>query len=203
MSSLFLSTYVILWVVVAIQLLLLVLLYRQFGMMLVPGRSLVSAAGLDLGAPAPIVDSMDPASGSKTPLDWKAGQSIKLAIFAREGCPICSSLREPEANLSELHSAWPDVDFLWFDSKARGVDDYPDGWKPLVSPELTAHDAMKVPAFPFAYLVVEGRVAAKGVVNDRNDVDSLVAKQYTKGRGNDSTVNLGGSTPLHEEHVHA
>lgn len=179
LRGVFLTSYVILWLLMGVTLILIILLYRQFGLMLMPGRQRVSLAGLDIGAAAPPL-GVEFVNGNRPPaIDWRPyrGEPTPAAwvvIFAQPGCPICEGLLD-EAQLKTIPGSWPEVQFMWLDSRALPPDVRPDGWSLAVDSDGTAAQAMEVPGFPFFYLVnADGRVASKGVVNNAREIEALV-----------------------------
>lgn len=181
MSEFFWSTYIVLWLLVAILIIMLVLLYRQFGLMWMRSSRRIGLAGLDIGATAPDV-GLEDASGDEFTLAWRRDDSVVSAwmlLFALPSCPICKSLLE---TVGRLPDAWPNVEFVWIDASVPHVSSngkskaIPRGWRIGVSASELAHQTMEVPAVPYGYVVRPGGiVASKGLVNSVDDIVSLLS----------------------------
>lgn len=178
MPRFFWFTYAVLWALVVALLVMVLLLYRQFGLMFIPGRRRVELGGLDIGAQAPrlAVDLMR--SSGPLVLTWDAPErgpptSGWIAIFASPHCPICRRLWT-EGELEGVAAEWPSVEFVWIDSEVPAEGEPPAGWTAAVSPDESANTLMDVPVFPFAYAIVPGgTLRAKGLVNEAADLKRI------------------------------
>jgi hypothetical protein len=173
----------LLWAAVIVLTILVLLLYRQFGLAYMSGRARAAMQGLDLGARARPV-ALTGLDGSAHDLDWAAapvtGATVPAAtvlVFAQPSCPICGDLA---ADAAGLPAAWPSSRFVWVDGTVTGrprraVDSAP-GWIVGTARDDAVHQAWDVSGSPFAYVVgASGRIAAKGVVNRAADVERLLA----------------------------
>jgi hypothetical protein len=183
MSSLFLLSYAVLWLIVAGLVTLVTLLYRQFGLMLLPGTTRINLGGLDVGARAPAM--VVRSGGQRDALyQWgdaghenQASAHATCVIFAVPGCVLCEGLSNDAPGLEQLASRYPDIHFLWVDSGEQPTHRVPGNWAVVSSANSGAHLAMEIPATPFMYLVSStGSVMTKGLVNEVPDVEALLAK---------------------------
>lgn len=164
MTSFQLATYVILWVVVAILFVLLLLLYRQYGLMLLPAKVRIDLGGLDLGRRAPEIDLPDAGH-----VQW-ASQGGTFILLAMAGCPICASLWNQVGDLVEEHAA---INFYWIDNQQKR--DPPLGWHVEVSADEAAHRALALPAAPYGYFLdTEGVVVSKGLINSVEQIAEMI-----------------------------
>lgn len=186
MKGVFLTSYLSLWVVVSILAILVVLLYRQIGLILMPGRQRTSLSGLDLGAVAPALGVRFVNRHRSPAIDWRAHQgefapSGWAILFATPECPICKGLLA-DGDVNGLADSRSDVEFVWLDSRPLPADVQPAGWSVAVDSEGLAAAAMEVPGFPFLYVIdARGRVAAKGIVNSVDEIRTLVRRGLREG----------------------
>lgn len=183
MSSLFLISYVVQWLVIVGLVALVTLLYRQFGLMLMPGTKRINLGGLDEGARAPAM--VVRFSGQRDSLyQWAdpgrqngASAHATCIVFAVPGCVICEGLSKDASNMAELAARHQDIRFLWVDSGEHPSHHLPDSWTVVSSVNSGAHLAMEIPATPFMYLVSSaGSVMTKGLVNQVSDIEALLAR---------------------------
>ena len=179
MRGLFLTSYAVLWALVLLTILLVILLYRQFGMIAMPPRRRMAMEGVDLGAEAPALPMTFINRDRPSVLDWRPfhgepAPDYWLVLFAEPSCPICQGLITGK-HLDSLASEWPDVEFVWLDGKPLDDDLWPRDWVVAFSSDDTALRAMEIPAFPFGYVVdSRGRVQAKGLVSSVSELTSLL-----------------------------
>ena len=194
----------LLWVAVIVLTVLVLLLYRQFGLAYMSGRARAAMQGLDLGARARPV-ALTGLDGSAHDIDWSAAPvpgatgpgatvpgatgpgatapAATVLIFAQPSCPICGDLA---ADAAGLPASWPSSRFVWVDGTVTGrprraVDSAP-GWMVGTAQDDAVHQAWDVSGSPFAYVVgASGRIAAKGVVNRAADVERLLANVLGSG----------------------
>ncbi len=180
MREAFWSSYVLLWLLVAALIILVLLLYRQFGLMLMPNKDRLALAGRDLGSRVPDFELIA-SGGTSLNLTWGEANGSerrpRFLLFAEPTCPLCSSVWNDTAEA--VATEWPAVEFIWVDSDGPGVDEEnahrgpaPAGWLVTQSPGQIAHSAMQIPGFPYGYTIsADGKVLAKGLVNGRSDVE--------------------------------
>jgi len=183
MNPLFWVAFGVQWLVLLVLVVLVILLYRQFGLMLMPGSRRVGYGGLDVGARAPALPLR--LDGSREVVwDWALPNSANavesqatLAVFALAGCQTCEELAGDRLGLAQVAQRYPSIRFLWVEglgtNQSRPVS---DGWALALSSDSGAHSAMEIPGSPFAYLVSAGaRVLAKGLVNQAQDIESVLS----------------------------
>jgi hypothetical protein len=181
MSGVFWATYVVLWIFVVSLLFAVLLLYRQFGLMLMPGRKRMSLNGLDIGAAAPPLALTF--SDAKEPqiVEWgrrsNAGPRLgSLLVFALPLCPLCEELSR---TVGVLPSVWPDVEFIWIGEAPPPLLARPGGWRLALGDGQQAHEAMEVPGSPFVYAIKpDGTVGAKGLINNASEMSSLLMEGF-------------------------
>ncbi len=185
MSPLFVASYIVLWLLVFMLLILVLLLYRQYGRSLMTPRGRIATAGLSIGEKAPAL-SVRAQDGSPMIVDWVGTKRGTAALFALPGCPICSHLWE-EAEFAALPAQWPGVEFIWFDVDKAHLDagPVPAGWAFAHSADRSAHEAVELPASPYAYVVSgSGKVMSKGLINDGMKLAELLAGAFANDRAN-------------------
>jgi hypothetical protein len=182
LSIVWIISMALLWIAVIVLTVLVLLLYRQFGLAYMSGRARAGLQGLDLGARARPV-ALTTLDGTDYAIDWSAAPrdgataGATVLVFAQPSCPICGDLA---ADAAGLPASWPSSRFVWVDGTITGrprraVDGAP-GWIVGTAEADAVHLAWDVSGSPFAYVVGgSGRVAAKGVVNRAADVERLLA----------------------------
>lgn len=197
MKALFWSSYAILWLLVIVLAGGVLLLYRQFGLMLMPGSRRADLAGLDVGAKAPPL-ALDFLQNGRAPvLDWDGSESGSpragwVVVFANPGCSICRGLWDAASDLGTLAHKWPALEFVWIDGRPREGDP-PQGWTVAVSEDQRASEAMDVPVFPFVYAIEPGGiVSAKRLVNEPEHLSLLVDEAFGPDRINGDFQGRGG-----------
>lgn len=189
----------LLWFAVIVLTVLVLLLYRQFGLAYMSGRARAAMQGLDLGARARPL-ALTGLDGSAHDIDWSAATvpgatvpgvtvpdvtapAATVLVFAQPSCPICGDLA---ADAAGLPVSWPSSRFVWVDGTVTGrprraVDSAP-GWIVGTAQDDAVHAAWDVSGSPFAYVVGgNGRIAAKGVVNRAADVERMLANVLGEG----------------------
>lgn len=157
-----------LWILVVILIVLVLLLYRQFGLVMMPSSELIRLRGLDIGARIPSLAGMledrdDPVTADPGFLPDGNG----VIVFAGSTCPVCERLWDelvlaPESGVSGL--------LAWIDGDGERNGQPPEGWKIFRSHNERAHAAFKVPAVPFFYRVVNGRIVDKGLAGNLTEL---------------------------------
>lgn len=195
----FYVTYVILWLVVLILTTMTLLLYRQFGLMLMPGRAKTNLEGLDLGSSLPALSLRSPA-GDPIDISWRVDTSAGLGtllLLANRNCPICERLWRA---VGEIAAAWPDVRCVWLED---GLDptrgERPARWMFACSGEVSFAKPLEVSVSPFAYVLNRtGRVANKGLVNSVTDISSMLLGAFAP-EGAQWTIPNDGSILTQEQ----
>jgi hypothetical protein len=182
MSAAFWASYVLLWLLVGLFAILILLLYRQFGLMFLSSRERMTMQGLDLGATARTLRFNGP-KGMRE-LGWGAaanGFRARLLVFSLPTCPICSDLASDAAALPER---WKDVEFVWIDGTVGGraprAVDASKRWTVGGAVDDALHQEWDVSAVPFAFVVArDGTVLAKTVPNTADELNELLASSLS------------------------
>lgn len=182
MNPLFLSQ-AFLWIVVACLALVVLALVRQLGVLherLAPVGALTAASGPKVGQPAPLLRAVA-LDGTQWELGTRRpnGRSL-LLLFVSRSCPICKMLIPVALDVARAERL--DVLFLGDADPAeqRGlVAEYAIAPGNFVNgPEIgMAYGVDKLPHA--AFLDPAGLLVAKGLVNSREHLESLVVAQET------------------------
>ncbi len=177
MSALLVASVVLLWVLVLVLGVLVLALARQVGVLherVAPAGALAMNPQLSVGSDAPVVRA-ERVGGE--PLEVGAASAdgrSTLLFFLSPTCPVCKTLLPALESVAARESDWLDV-VLASDGEGHeafiaeyGLARFPY----LVSQELGMRYG--VGKLPYATLVDgEGRIAAFGLVNSREHVESL------------------------------
>jgi hypothetical protein len=182
MHAAFYLSYVLLWLVMAVVLLLVILMYRHFGLMMMSGGRRVNLGGLDVGSKAPAIPIEMPLAPDVKSLAWgenslAAPDSHWFILFSLPGCPMCQMMAEsPE--MAQLPTAWDGrVSFLWLAATPGG--NTPDllNWLVGTSGRDQAFNSFDVPASPFAFVLRgDGTVLGKSLVNSAQEAHGLIER---------------------------
>jgi hypothetical protein len=195
MSPLFVASYIVLWLLVFMLLILVLLIYRQYGRSLMTPTGRIATAGLSIGEKAPAL-SVRAQDGSPVIVDWVGTKRGTAALFALPGCPICSHLWEEE-EVAALPAQWPGVEFIWFDVDQAhlATGPIPDGWAFAHSADRSAHEAVELPASPYAYVVSSsGKVMSKGLINHGEQLAQMLTKAFENDHTNGHAPSLERSS---------
>lgn len=184
MSSFFWITYAVQWLFIVVLVVMVLLLYRQFGLMLMSGSGRANLGGLDIGKPAPALPLQMIDEPGTPVFTWNGSEDgahpNRIVLLANPQCPICEGLWSAP-DLERLATARGDLQWLWIDSRSRSAP-RPTGWSFAISEDNSAADAMDVPVFPFAYAIdSDGIIAAKRLVNTADDLDLLAQEAFPSG----------------------
>lgn len=173
---------VALWIVVILQLGVIFALARQVGILferVSPVGAMISSSGPELGETVPALD-LPNLNGPALTLG-RGGRS-QLVFFLSTSCPICKALLPSLKSIRGDEGKWLDV-ILASDGRealhrrlieAEGLEAFPY----VLSSELGM--SFKVAKLPFAVLIDErGTVASKGLVNSREQLESLFTASET------------------------
>ena len=174
---------ILLWIVVVIQIGVIFALARQIGILferVSPVGAMVSDMGPGLGDKVPAMD-LPNLNGPGLTLG-RAGGKSQLIFFLSTSCPICKALLPALKSIAEDEGRWLDV-VLASDGRealhrrlieAEKLNQFPY----VLSSELGM--SFKVAKLPFAVLLDgDGKVAAKGLVNSREQLESLFTASET------------------------
>jgi thiol-disulfide isomerase/thioredoxin len=176
---------VVLWVLMLLLSVLVVLLYRQFGLIYIGSRARLGLTGLAVGSRVPEVALLRMA-GRDFAWDWTAGGGGRgtLVVFGAPGCTLCKKLT-PQLNL--FADKWAHLVDLIFVEKgplpAGPTHDPPNRtqWMYTEDPEGELHRAFDIEATPYAFVVDSSRrVLAKGIVNDKSDIEAVLSMAVTE-----------------------
>jgi hypothetical protein len=187
MSDLFWASYALVWVLVAVLVVLVLLLYRQFGLAFLGSGDRVSLQGPDLGSRLPALELTDPSSRRTESVelgaDHEAGRwAAHLVLFALPACSICKQLA---GVVGELPERWREVEFGWIDAPGppasreapRAALPADTGWRVKLSARQQAHEALDIAAVPFACLLdAYGELVAKRLVTTVEEIDALLSE---------------------------
>ena len=173
---------VALWVIVVLQTGVIFALARQVGILferVSPVGAMISSSGPELGEKVP---ALELPNLNGTPLVLGADGRAQLVFFLSTSCPICKALLPALKSIRADEAPWLDV-VLASDGRealhrrliaAEGLEAFPY----VLSSELGM--SFKVAKLPFAVLVDRtGKVAAKGLVNSREQLESLFTASET------------------------
>ena len=167
----------LLWVVVLGLIAVVFALVRQIGVLLErvqPVGAMISDTGPDIGAAAPAL-MLPNLNGAPLTLGRNGGRS-QLVFFLSTTCPICKALVPVLRDAARAEGDWLDV--------VLASDGAPEAHRRMIAREhledfpyvLSAELGMtfKVAKLPFAVLIDgTGRIRAKGLVNTREQIESL------------------------------
>ncbi|UXU76524.1 MULTISPECIES: redoxin domain-containing protein [unclassified Paracoccus (in: a-proteobacteria)] len=174
---------VLLWIIMLIQLGVCFALARQIGILferVSPVGAMISDSGPELGDQvAPL--ELPNLNGPGLTLGQGGGRA-QLVFFLSTSCPICKALLPALKSIRADEGNWLDV-VLASDGRealhrrlieAEGLQAFPY----VLSPELGMR--FRVAKLPFAVLIdAQGRVRAKGLINSREQLESLFTASET------------------------
>jgi hypothetical protein len=172
------SSYILLWLIVAILTFLVLLIYRQYGRSILPAKERLQLAGLDIGAKVGPLSATDGNGTTEIPVSVaSSGLNLRVLLLATSACPICAKLSAEVGTLKE-HRA--DVEYWWIQTGEAKQEPIPEGWQMVLDRRGSVHQALDVPAIPYAYAVdTTGTVRAKGLMNGINDLVELIDRAST------------------------
>lgn len=174
---------VILWIVVIVQTGVIFALARQVGILferVSPIGAMISDSGPDLGDTVPSM-SLSNLNGAAVNVGRETPRA-QLVFFLSTSCPICKALLPALKSIQSDEAAWLDIVFASDGREAlhrrlieaENLHAYPY----VLSSELGM--SFRVSKLPFAVLISkDGKVAAKGLVNSREQLESLFTASET------------------------
>ncbi len=177
MSSVFYISYVAMWFLVMIEGVLLLLVYRHFGLVALGTAEGVQRDGLAVGDVAPPMSGI---TAEGEPVSWAPQPGhAHLLLFAAPECRPCAQV-VPYINRLAARS---DVDVALVvsgpqDGVARLVDKFhpPSSVACLADDGSGVYKRYRVRVTPFAFIVGEdGRIRAKGLCSDPMRLRDLLA----------------------------
>lgn len=176
---------VVLWVVVAALALVTLALARQIGVLherIAPVGALMTGRGPEVGRPAPLFDVTDLQGRPLQVGGRQADGRSRLLLFVAPTCPVCKKLLPAVKSLARrerdrvevlLASDGPRADHERF-VRQQGLE----AFRYVVAPEIGM--TYQVGKLPYAVLLdAEGTVRARGLVNTREHLESLLVAQET------------------------
>jgi len=176
------ASVVFLYLLVCLLAILVIVLYRQFGLIYVGSRGGHELTGKAVGARAPeglrAVSPFD--SAADLDLDWGAvpTDSATFLLLGGEACPVCEQV------LGHLDEGMPpdlnDVRILFVDKDPgtwpSAVTAPANGrWQHWRSIDGSVHDAFDVEVSPFAFVIDhEGIIRGKGIASSPQAVSHLL-----------------------------
>lgn len=176
MSTLFYVSYVALWLLLLTMGVLVLLLYRHFGMMSLGTLEGVQRDGLPIGAVAPPITGVSVAGQTST---WEArrGQP-QLLLFAAPDCEPCATVLPHVERLAR--SVNGDLGILAVvpgprNEVARFAERYQPPFPCLAEDGSGAFTRYRVRVTPFGFIVgADGRILAKGLCGDQSRLRGLL-----------------------------
>lgn len=172
-----------LWIAVLVQIAVIFALARQIGILyerVSPVGAMISDSGPDIGAQVPTL-TLPNLNGAELPLGGPEGRA-QLVFFLSTTCPICKALIPALRSIRDDEGRWLDV-VLASDGReaihrrlieSENLQSFPY----VLSSELGM--TFKVAKLPFAVLIgPDGKVRAKGLVNSREQLESLFTASET------------------------
>lgn len=185
MEGLWLIAFVALWILNIAEFLAILGLVHQIGLLHLrlgpPPGPLVTDEGLKIGSEAPAFDCVDVVGNMNIGFPPPPAESLIL-LFVEPGCGVCLDLLPRLNGFGRSHArnvALVVVSRSIYDT-AREMASNVGALFPIASDaEGKIFAAYAVSHTPFAYLIKEGHIAMKGVVNTRDHLESLLERQGT------------------------
>lgn len=170
----FWASYVVLWLVVVLQGVALLLVLRHFGLAAMSSAMGHSRDGLGVGSRPPELAGMDRRGRRAT---WAADGRDAVVYFTADGCEPCTSMA-PLVNDLARRGRQAGLEVVVVAEGGPEENDHVSGLFPstttLVSEEHDLFDRWLVRVTPFAFLVRDGAVAAKGVCSSAGGLEHLL-----------------------------
>jgi hypothetical protein len=173
MSTLFVASYVLLWILVVGQSIMLFILLRELGRIYLSQSSSFVRDGVAQGSPLPALPIMTP-DGSAGLDSLYTGARYTALLVARPDCPYCPEaadvVRQWAGQAPELGAG------VVVDGRELGA--YADKGVPagLLDPDM-ARRQLRVRATPFVFVVDHrGIVLGKGVINAADHLDEVLQR---------------------------
>jgi hypothetical protein len=177
-GQVFWLTYASLWIIVLALAILVVLLYRQVGLVYLGSRRSVEHGGVPIGKRPPAIE----VHGWEEPkMSLGAGrEKPALLIFTLPGCSICDDV---STGLASVHREWQDsVEFIWVERE--GLEAIPNRFGPhpgfaVVSTGEDGYAKWDIRGAPFAYLIGrDGTVVERRLVNSAGAIGRMLKTQF-------------------------
>jgi methylamine dehydrogenase accessory protein MauD len=183
--TLLIASQILSWAVIAALAAVCLALARQVGVLherIAPAGALSIKSGVTVGTAAPEL-SVQTLDGGLATVGGRRGGRSQLLFFLSPGCPVCKTLLPALKAVGQGEVEWLDL-MLVSDGpgdahekfvRTNGLADYPYAVSELVG------RTFGVSKLPFAVLIdQDGVVAASGLVNTREHLDSLIEAKERK-----------------------
>lgn len=172
-----------LWIVVLVQTAIIFALARQIGILferVSPVGAMISDSGPEIGEAVPAM-ALPNLNGDSFALGGPEGRA-QLVFFLSTTCPICKALLPALKSIRDDEKAWLDVALASDGREAAHrrliTAEHLESFPYALSSELGM--TFKVAKLPFAVLIgPDGKVRAKGLVNSREQLESLFTASET------------------------
>lgn len=177
-SSLFVGSYIALWGVVVLLGLAILVMTRQIALL----HSRILPAGAKAGKAGPKVgEKIEPFHGEdiySNSVSVPAQEKATLLLFISDGCSVCEQIAPALNALARQEKDWVEVVLASFNGDAPGNRAYAQKIGVAHFPFFVSRDfAYNNAVFtaPYALMIDrEGTLRSKGVVNNREHLDSLL-----------------------------
>ena len=178
--SLLAVSVVLLWAIVIVLVLLVTLLYRQFGLLYLGSGGAVRLRGREVGRRAPDDIILSESAGQDFAVTWDdVGQGrCTILLLTGESCPLCEAL-VPELN--DFTRMWADVADVVVADRAESSDlptrplPDPRDWRYGRSIGGACHKAFDIDIQPYAFLIDwQGIIRARDIVNATPQREALL-----------------------------
>ncbi len=170
----------LLWVLMIVLSVLVVVLYRQFGLIYIGSRSRIEQTGLQVGSSAPEGLGLR-VEDEDTSWSWNVDGAARgtFVLMADPDCRLCADLIP---RLNGVAEKWlGTVRLIVLDSDKAARPDWsrelpwPRAWMYAVDTSGEMQKRFDVQATPFGFLVDgKGTVVEKGLVNAPSHIDSMI-----------------------------
>ena len=177
MSTVFLVSYIALWLLILTIGVLVLLMYRHFGVMSLGTLEGVQRDGLPVGAVAPSLGGIT-ADGQEAGWEPRRG-GTDLLLFVSPDCKPCETLL-PVVNRLMTMSAAAGIGITGIvpgprETVARLDERYRPAFRCLAEDGSGAFGRFRVRVTPFAFVIgADGRVLAKGLCSDPDRLQALL-----------------------------
>jgi thiol-disulfide isomerase/thioredoxin len=177
MSGIFVASYVTLWILVVVLAVLVILMYRHFGMMSMGTLEGVQRDGLPLGSQAPTIGGIT-ADGVDRAWEPRTGRP-QVLLFAAPDCEPCATVM-PIVNKMATSPAGKALDFSAIVPGPRAevvrmTQLYNPPYLVLAEDGSGAFNRFRVRVTPFGFIIgADGRVLAKGLCGDASRLKDLL-----------------------------
>lgn len=179
MTEALVASNIVLWVVVLVLGAVMFALIRQIGVLherLGPAGALMMDQGPSVGDQAPIFELRDLREQPIKIGGIQAEGKSTMLFFLSPTCPVCGSLVPMLKDISRQESDWLQLVFA-SDGEPEIQRDVVERYGLESFPYVLSQDlgmAFQIGKLPYAVILdSEGKIAAKGLVNSREHIDSL------------------------------